>query len=85
MSDKKRIALVLAQANGMELNAEGTHLWATAEHASTLVSKVAGAPIAPAAARALALNAGWEDYAGELYGSLDALISLMDAACGVDG
>ena len=85
MSDKKRIALVLAQANGMELNDEGTHLWATAEHASTLASKVAGAPITPTAARAMCLNAGWEDYAGELYGSLDALVSLLDAVCGMEG
>lgn len=84
MSNKKRIAAALAVANGMELNTEGTHVWSTPAHASKLLSNFSGKPITPTAAQELAINAGWEDYAGELYGSLDALCQLLDTLCDME-
>ena len=84
MSNKKQLAITLAMANGMELSDEGTHLWATPAQAGVLISKVSNMPVKPDAAQQLALNAGWEDYAGDLYGSLDALCKLLDMACNME-
>ena len=84
MSSKKQLALTLACANGMELDDEGTRLWATPAQVGVLVSKVSGKPVTSDAAQQLAIDAGWEDFIGDLRGSLDALCVLLDTACAME-
>lgn len=84
MSSKKQLAMTLALANGMELSTEGTHVWSTPANAGVLMSKMCGSTITPAHAQEVAINAGWVDFAGALYGSLDALMKLLDTACGME-
>ena len=98
MDTKERLAVVLAEANGMEMNTEGTHLRATLRNVSDFVCKLKGNRMDDYAVEVMATDAGWLWYdAGvlcqdaehfwcdtALYGTVESLMKLVDASCGVE-